>query len=494
MKTIITLIALLTFSSVGNSQYYNLSNDRGNSTEPEVVADNQGNVHFVWVDDTGGKSEIYYSIYATLTPASTIMRLGAISGSNDSCNHPRIAVNSSANIIYVVWEDNLGSGKVAIVCASFKNPILFVNSSIHRDTLSVGIDSSSYRPDIAVVHGVPFVCWVSNNGNGVPPFKGKLFFTRLDTATGNWTTPIVLADSVAIDAGAGNFWGRVTSAFNGTVFYENRLGMHTVKNLLGSTPDDVVSSGWLPYMQGMEVVSYGKADSEHVYALYHGDGLTCNCDEPLTYRMFDGNNWSDQTIIAYSQSESISWGGFSLAVISDSDMVAIYEKQQWNGTVIADTLVTLKFNGTQWVESKLLPNVAGLSEPSIATGVAGNLWMAFCGISDNGNTDVFVYGDPLTSVHETSGMSSQTDFYLTQNYPNPFNPTTQIKYSIPTNSFVTLKVYDALGREVETLVDEPQAAGYHEVKFDGSRLTSGVYFYRLTVGNYTSVKKLMLVK
>ncbi len=85
-------------------------------------------------------------------------------------------------------------------------------------------------------------------------------------------------------------------------------------------------------------------------------------------------------------------------------------------------------------------------------------------------------------------------FYLGQNYPNPFNPSTNIKYSIPADGNVTLKVYDILGKEVSTLVNEFQQAGTFDVVFEGSSLASGVYYYQLTSGELTSTKKLMLTK
>lgn len=87
-----------------------------------------------------------------------------------------------------------------------------------------------------------------------------------------------------------------------------------------------------------------------------------------------------------------------------------------------------------------------------------------------------------------------SEYVLNQNYPNPFNPSTLIKYQLPKDSRVTIKVYDILGREVATLVDGVESAGYHEVTFDGSRLASGVYFYRLTTPGYTEVMKMLLVK
>ena len=86
------------------------------------------------------------------------------------------------------------------------------------------------------------------------------------------------------------------------------------------------------------------------------------------------------------------------------------------------------------------------------------------------------------------------NYMLEQNFPNPFNPVTTIQYQLPVDTKVTLKVYDILGAEVTTLVNEIQQAGYKEVQFDASELSSGVYVYRLVVSNYISTKKLMVVK
>jgi photosystem II stability/assembly factor-like uncharacterized protein len=83
---------------------------------------------------------------------------------------------------------------------------------------------------------------------------------------------------------------------------------------------------------------------------------------------------------------------------------------------------------------------------------------------------------------------------LEQNYPNPFNPSTTIKYQLPMTNFVTLKVYDILGREVETLVNERQSAGTHSVTFNAGGLSSGVYFYRIIAGSFVQTKKLMVIK
>ena len=85
-------------------------------------------------------------------------------------------------------------------------------------------------------------------------------------------------------------------------------------------------------------------------------------------------------------------------------------------------------------------------------------------------------------------------FNLKQNYPNPFNPSTKIQYEIPKIGFVKLVVFDALGREVETLVNEKQAAGTYEATFNASKYSSGIYFYKLTTDRFTETKRMLMIK
>jgi Secretion system C-terminal sorting domain len=85
-------------------------------------------------------------------------------------------------------------------------------------------------------------------------------------------------------------------------------------------------------------------------------------------------------------------------------------------------------------------------------------------------------------------------FELSQNYPNPFNPATKIRYSVPTASVIKLEVFDILGRKVATLVNGHDRAGEHTVEFDGSKLGSGVYVYRLTSSGFAVSKKMVLMR
>ncbi|MBK7981738.1 MAG: T9SS type A sorting domain-containing protein [Ignavibacteriae bacterium] len=103
------------------------------------------------------------------------------------------------------------------------------------------------------------------------------------------------------------------------------------------------------------------------------------------------------------------------------------------------------------------------------------------------------YGDKNV-VGVEDGKMLTAKFNLEQNYPNPFNPVTQINYSISKQGFVSLKIYNILGSEVENLISENQTAGNYTVTFDASKLASGVYMYKLETENFISTKKMILMK
>ncbi|MFA4924829.1 MAG: T9SS type A sorting domain-containing protein, partial [Ignavibacteriaceae bacterium] len=95
---------------------------------------------------------------------------------------------------------------------------------------------------------------------------------------------------------------------------------------------------------------------------------------------------------------------------------------------------------------------------------------------------------------EKLGNTLPTAYLLDQNYPNPFNPETSIRFSIPSESFVTVKVFNTLGEEVTTLVNEQKTAGVYSVSFKANNITSGIYFYTINANNFTSTKKMILLR
>ncbi len=122
-----------------------------------------------------------------------------------------------------------------------------------------------------------------------------------------------------------------------------------------------------------------------------------------------------------------------------------------------------------------------------ASAVQATYYQSLLGCTISGIT----YGI-LTAINEEKRLPNK--FQLLQNYPNPFNPSTTIIYSIIRENFVTLNIYDILGQKVSTLVNQQQRAGTYKVTFDGSNLSSGIYFYQLHSGNFQVVKKMLLMK
>jgi hypothetical protein len=104
-----------------------------------------------------------------------------------------------------------------------------------------------------------------------------------------------------------------------------------------------------------------------------------------------------------------------------------------------------------------------------------------------------VFSIGVTSIDD-SDNSIPVEYSLEQNYPNPFNPATLIKYSIPKEEMVSLKIYNTIGEEIETLVNELKQAGNYNISFNASSLPSGIYFYRIQAGNFIETKKMILIK
>ena len=166
----------------------------------------------------------------------------------------------------------------------------------------------------------------------------------------------------------------------------------------------------------------------------------------------------------------------------DTDDGCTVEKISYNNNDNDTTVVLYKINGGghNWPGS------------SIDYGWEGNETRDI-----NANKEIwnfFKQYDLVTEIDDSEKDGIITIFNLSQNYPNPFNPSTTIKYSIPKQSYVGLKIYDLLGEEIETLINEEKPAGNYQVEFKAANLPSGVYFYRIRAGSFNQVRKMLLIK
>jgi uncharacterized delta-60 repeat protein len=186
--------------------------------------------------------------------------------------------------------------------------------------------------------------------------------------------------------------------------------------------------------------------------------------------------------------------GYNLAIDDEASVYAI-------GQVYSNSnIVTIKYNTSGSFEWAKMFNggTNNSSDIPVAVGVDPNGNVFTAGNTNNNNfttgNDIVIikYVQTPTSVEDEG--SSVSSFILEQNYPNPFNPMTKISWQSPFSSYQSLKVYDVLGNEVVTLVNEFKQAGRYEVEFDAGTLSSGVYLYKLTAGKFSETKKMLMLK
>jgi hypothetical protein len=222
-----------------------------------------------------------------------------------------------------------------------------------------------------------------------------------------------------------------------------------------------------------------------------------NPDMSVTFMQYASTNGP-----SFPGTHSIRYNCFMYETIGQSDYLKtrIYDNIDMNDSLIFDYAHSVRTGYTDRLKLLMSTN-GGVSFPHVVFDKAGSDLATAPPQSTSfvpasaGQWGRFAIkiGDIPLSV-EPVGNNIPVSYGLSQNYPNPFNPTTNIKYQLQDNGFVTLKVYDILGQEVATLVNEKLNAGIYEIKFDGNNLSSGLYFYKLNVNDFSSVKRMLLVK
>jgi hypothetical protein len=198
------------------------------------------------------------------------------------------------------------------------------------------------------------------------------------------------------------------------------------------------------------------------------------------------SNQANEETRSHIQSNPQQSGSFRVALVSSSTSF--------------DTVVYFNtFNVTGGFTSRTIVSRVNASSGLIAPALTGYMWngvTAGAGViyAGFGPTNVWFNGSDITTETKNITTTVPDKFELSQNYPNPFNPSTKISFAIPQNNRVVIKIYNTLGKEVSEIVNDNFNAGSYEVTFDASNLTSGVYFYKITAGNFTDTKKMLYIK
>ena len=256
--------------------------------------------------------------------------------------------------------------------------------------------------------------------------------------------------------------------------------------------------------------------NHNIYSIYFVDstrGWLCGDGGEIDHTLNSGLNWSFQNSGTSIRLNSIYFINDSLGWAAGGDREGIIIKttnagNSWNSIYNgSQALRKIKFSGPDsgWVVGDsgivLLTTNSGLIWNRQNTGDYNNFYSTFftsngTGWLIGGYGNIFkttTGGEPIGIVNNNEGIPHQ--FQISQNYPNPFNPISIIKYELPKSEFVTIKVFNLLGEEVKTLVNnEYRYKGYYSVEFDGSNIASGVYFYRIETGPFIATKKMVLIK
>jgi ligand-binding sensor domain-containing protein len=284
--------------------------------------------------------------------------------------------------------------------------------------------------------------------------KGSSWTTVNNGLTDNNVVSLIVSDTNLF---AGTTSGVFLSTDNGSSWSSVNNGL----TFMMGPPDQADTASVISHL----AVSTNGANGTNLFAATWGGGVFLSTD--------NGSNWS-------AINNGLPDNQITLSITS----LTVSGANLFIGTSDGGMYVSTN-NGASWTSAD-----SGLTGSSVQV-------IAVIGTNVFAGTNNGIWRRPISEMVtgvEENQTQIPTLYALKQNYPNPFNPTTTISYQLPTNTIVTLKVYDVLGREIKTLVSERQKAGNHLVIFDANSLPSGVYFYRLQAGSYAETKKLVLLK
>ena len=206
----------------------------------------------------------------------------------------------------------------------------------------------------------------------------------------------------------------------------------------------------------------------------------------------DGTTWTEEQKLLASDGNDEDWFGV-VSIWGNYAIVGAQGDDNWKGSVYIFQKDGLTWTQQEKCSPNSCPENSSLGRTVSLTENSAIVGAPYDTINGSNSGAAYIISDFVVGIGDDLSKNP-ADFRLVQNYPNPFNPSTIIKYQIPEQSFVTLKVYDVLGSEVATLVNEEQPVGNYKVEFDAIILPSGVYFYKLQTNNFVETKKMVLMK
>lgn len=403
---------------------------------------------------------------------------------------------SSFSIVFAQWSQTNGpnSNVTYVKTLAVSGSYIYVGTATNSTSIGIYMSTNNGSNWIEINNGLTDlrVNQIITNGSIVYAVTTTKIFVSTDNGT-NWTS---ISNSIPASYHFYSLYifgtNLIIGADQGGVFFSSNNGISwDYRGILSAGP--VVVNCFL--VSGTNLF----AGTTNGIFLSTNNGLTwVNRSNGLldqtTYSLVQlgGNLYcGNYGWLSKSTNSGVTWTATSLPtsivnciIVSGSNLIAATQT-----ATIANTGIFLSTDyGISWMQKN-----QGIGYPApyaLSLAVVNNF--IFAGVSSHAVWRRSL-NDILTNIQSVS-QKIPSKYYLSQNYPNPFNPITNIKFAIPKNEFVTIKVYNVAGKEIKELVNQIISAGEYKIDFDGTGLESGVYFYRIKAGEFLETKKMILIK
>jgi hypothetical protein len=467
---------------------------------PFFDLDYRGNQHIIWRNTQKKDHGIYYSILDSM--GNQVFSARKISSTVAGGAAPKLSINK--NLVMCVWVD-----MISLEASWFKTYIkgkILKDGIDHSDEIilhgAVTGDYNRYHPDI-IWHNdsILFTVWAGNGS-----YSGILGFTNSDIYADKSIFPPLKRsrqpDTVLVNSRikVREFLPTITKHSSGIGYLvvwteKDSLG---VWKIAGITCDDSLRSYSLRnvFVDFEDSTNYGLSkpalihkQNGNIILAWERDAT--NFQANIFFQEFSEQGTPVGAVVKVNETPASATSSTVADIDSEGRFIIVWEewpnlKAQRYSTTGTKIGVNFKVNQNQ-TNGDYYP-ITRLRNNKIYT--------AWNRSDINGNTSVWMnildFDNPTMSVEKDEDYPAT--YLLSQNFPNPFNPTTTIAFSIPQAGNVTLKVFDALGREVATLINGFRSEGKYNAEFDASKLSSGMYLYKLTSGSFSEVKKMILLR